>query len=84
MLLKSMVLKIGEQFSSIKSLQNKLWKELIKMRKNVTERVFKCPVCGSVTIAYKKSSRRTAANHVKTMWCYKCKKVEDFTQVKYY
>lgn len=54
------------------------------MRKNVTERVFKCPVCGSVTIAYKKSSRRTATNHVKTMWCYKCKKVEDFTQVKYY
>lgn len=60
------------------------WKEVVKMRKNVTERVFKCPVCGSVTIAYKKSSRRTAANHVKTMWCYKCKKVEDFTQVKYY
>ena len=54
------------------------------MRKNVTERVFKCPVCGSITIAYKKSSRRTAANHVKTMWCYKCKKGEDFTQVKYY
>lgn len=54
------------------------------MRKNTTERCFKCPKCNSVIIAYKKSSRRTAPNHIKTMYCYKCKDVEDFVQLKYY
>ena len=50
--------------------------------RNVTERRFKCPDCGTVQTAYKLSSRRTAAGHIKTMWCYKCKKVKNFTQVR--
>ena len=51
--------------------------------RHTTERRFKCPVCGTVLTAYKLSSRRTSAGHIKTMWCYKCKKVQNFTQVRY-
>ena len=51
---------------------------------NVTKRVFKCPECGNMQVAYKKSSRRTAEGHKKKMWCWKCKKEINFTQVRYY
>lgn len=54
------------------------------MKKNVTERVFECPACKQKIIAYKKSSRRTAENHIKTMYCFKCKDVKNFVQIKYY
>ena len=54
------------------------------MRKNVTERYFKCPECGTVLTAYKKSSRRTSVNHIKHMYCYKCKEVRPFIQLSKY
>ena len=54
------------------------------MRKNVTERFFKCPECGTVLTAFKKSSRRTSVNHVKHMYCYKCKEVRPFIQLSKY
>ena len=40
------------------------------MRKNVTERVFRCPYCGTVVTAYKKSSRRIVQGHTKHMYDY--------------
>ena len=54
------------------------------MRKNVTERYFKCPECGTILTAYKKSSRRTSVNHIKHMYCYKCKEVRPFVQLSKY
>ena len=51
--------------------------------KNTTERIFQCPCCGEKMTAYKKSSRRTAAGHIKTMWCYRCKSERQFVQIKY-
>lgn len=54
------------------------------MKHTVSERAFRCPVCGTVIKAYKKTNRMTAIGHVKTMWCYKCKNVENFTQIQCY
>lgn len=54
------------------------------MRKNVTERRFKCPKCGYIATAYKKSSRRTAASHPKFMWCPFCKTEHNFVQLGKY
>lgn len=54
------------------------------MRKQVTERSFRCPDCGVVVTAYKKSSRRTAQGHIKHMYCYKCKDIKGFTQLSKY
>jgi predicted RNA-binding Zn-ribbon protein involved in translation (DUF1610 family) len=51
--------------------------------KNTTERIFQCPECGEKMTAYKKSSRRTAVGHIKTMWCYRCKSERQFVQIKY-
>ena len=53
------------------------------MKKNVTERTFECPYCKTKQIAYKKSSRRTAENHIKHMWCWRCKEERGFIQVRY-
>jgi transcription elongation factor Elf1 len=41
-------------------------------KRTVVERVFKCSVCGTKAVAYKKSSHRTEEGHQKHMWCYKC------------
>ena len=54
------------------------------MRKNVTERVFRCPDCGTVVTAYKKSSRRTVQGHTKHMYCWKCKDMKGFIQLSKY
>ena len=56
-------------------------KEVLFMRKNVTERVFKCPCCDTKMTAYKKSSRRTSNGHIKHMFCYVCKEVKGFVQI---
>lgn len=53
------------------------------MKKDVTERRFKCNECKAIMTAYKYSSRRTPEGHIKTMYCPWCKKVTDFTQYKY-
>ena len=54
------------------------------MTKNVTERRFKCPQCGYVATAYKKSSRRTTTSHPKKMWCPFCKIEHNFYQLSKY
>ena len=54
------------------------------MRKNVTERVFRWPDCGTVVTAYKKSSRRTVQGHTKHMYCWKCKDMKGFIQLSKY
>lgn len=54
------------------------------MQKNVTERVFCCPDCGTAVTAYKKSSRRTAQGHTKHMYCWKCKDTKGFVQLSRY
>ena len=50
---------------------------------HATERRFECPICKEKVTAYKKSSRRTKAGHIKHMWCYKCKAIQGFIQIKY-
>lgn len=54
------------------------------MRKNVSERTFKCPNCNTIHKAFKKSSRRTAIGHIKHMYCYKCKEIVGMEQVSNY
>lgn len=54
------------------------------MKKNVTERRFKCCECGTLLTAYKKSNRRTSVNHIKHMYCYVCKETQPFIQVSNY
>ena len=56
----------------------------MKNKRAVTERVFKCPCCGVIMTAYKKSSRKTKEGHLKKLWCYKCKRERNFEQVRYY
>ena len=43
-------------------------------------RVFRCPECGTTMYAPKK--RKTSLGHVKTMYCFKCMKDEQFEQVE--
>ena len=54
------------------------------MKRNVTERRFKCPTCGYIATAYKKSSRRTSTAHLKVMWCPFCKDEHNFSQISKY
>jgi len=51
-------------------------------KQSITMRWFKCPECGAVSTAPKKSSRRTKIGHVKTMRCWKCQKVQQFEQIE--
>ena len=43
---------------------------MLTNEKNVTERVFRCPDCGTVVTAYKESSRRIVQGHTKHMYDY--------------
>lgn len=54
------------------------------MKRNVTKRVFECPDCLTKHIAYKKSNHKTKTNHIKTMYCWKCKAVKDLIQLPNY
>lgn len=47
-------------------------------------REFKCPVCGSIMFAPKRLNCITSSNHIKTMYCYKCKKSRKFVQLNKY
>lgn len=51
------------------------------MKKNNTERRFKCPSCDYIATAYKKSSRRTAENHLKKIYCPFCRDTHNFIQL---
>ena len=56
-------------------------KEVEQMKKNMTERIFKCPKCNYRQIAYKKSSRLTKVGHLKNLWCPICKDEHNFVQI---
>ena len=43
-------------------------------------RTFACPVCGALVHAGK-SGITTNVTHIKTMWCYRCRAEQDFTQL---
>ena len=51
------------------------------MKRNMTERIFKCPKCNYRQIAYKKSSRLTKIGHLKNLWCPICKDEHNFVQI---
>ena len=51
------------------------------MKKTTTERRFKCPTCGYVATAYKKSSRMTSKEHLKNLYCPFCKDTHNFVQL---
>lgn len=53
-------------------------------KRSVTPRNFKCDKCGYVTIAFKKSSRRTSVGHLKVMYCPFCKDTHNFIQISNY
>ena len=54
------------------------------MKKHTTQRTFKCPNCNTIMIAYKKSNKLTKLNHIKHMYCYKCKQTTGFIQISNY
>jgi transcription elongation factor Elf1 len=54
------------------------------MKRNVTERRFKCPKCGFITVAYKRSNHRTKQGHQKNLYCPFCKDTHNFTQLSKY
>ena len=43
-------------------------------------RYFKCSWCGAIATA-PRTHGKTHAGHVKTMWCYVCKRERDFVQI---
>lgn len=53
-------------------------------KRNMTERRFKCDICGYVATAYKKSNHRTSAKHIKHMYCPFCKTIQGFVQLSKY
>ena len=53
-------------------------------KQNITERRFKCPTCGYIATAFKKTSRQTKVNHQKKMWCPFCKVEHNFNQISKY
>lgn len=54
------------------------------MKRNVTERRFKCNECGYIATAFKSSHKRTKVNHLKKMWCPFCKDTHNFVQLSKY
>lgn len=44
-------------------------------------RRFKCPCCGTVMTMPKSQSYMTKEGHIKTFWCYVCKKNMNFVQL---
>lgn len=46
----------------------------------VTLHTFRCTTCGAVMTLPKKLGRLHRSGHVKTMYCYVCRRVRDFTE----
>lgn len=47
----------------------------------IQKRVFECTECGTKVQATK-TRHKTSAGHIKTMYCYKCKKTTDHVQIE--
>ena len=45
------------------------------------KRLFRCPVCGEVAPATKRSGK-TRPGHIKTMYCCQCREDRDFEQIE--
>lgn len=52
-------------------------------RRPVFMRYFECEECKERTTAPKKANKKTSEGHIKTMWCWKCKDVKNFVQLRY-
>lgn len=52
----------------------------MRKRRGFTVRHFRCPECGA-SVAAAKGKCRTGQGHIKTMYCYVCKRDRDFVQV---
>ena len=50
-------------------------------KRQVTERIFQCPICKYKAVAFKKSNRKTSVGHCKNMWCPFCKEEHNFIQI---
>lgn len=48
--------------------------------RRIQDRLFRCPLCGGETRAAK-AIHRTGPGHIKTTWCYRCRKDTDHEQV---
>ena len=47
----------------------------------IQKRLFRCPVCGSITPATKRKCE-TLPGHIKTMYCYQCRKRTEHEQIE--
>ena len=50
-------------------------------KRYVSGRRFQCE-CGLIYTAFKKSSRKTKAGHIKDLYCYNCKKIQKMVQLE--
>lgn len=51
-------------------------------RTRTAETYLTCPECGNVTTIHRKRSRMREKNHIKHMWCFRCKEVTGHIEVK--
>lgn len=57
--------------------------DLTSSRRVVTKQTFlKCSCCGNVNTIFRKRHKMKEKNHVKHMYCYKCKEITKFIEVK--
>ena len=50
-------------------------------KRQVTERIFQCPICKYKAVAFKRSNRKTSVGHCKNMWCPFCREEHNFIQI---
>ena len=53
----------------------------MKKQRKFINRYFKCPECNTVISAPKKLSMASEKGHIKTMYCYICKRKRDFIMI---
>ena len=46
----------------------------------IQKRTFQCNECGT-KVVYTKRKEKTAKGHIKTAYCYMCRKITDHTQI---
>jgi hypothetical protein len=51
-------------------------------RTRTKQTFLQCPCCGTVTTIHRKIGKLKELQHVKDLWCWRCKKEQKFLEVK--
>lgn len=52
-------------------------------KRSVWLRRFKCNECGTIITAPKRADKLNKQEHIKTIWCYYCSKLTEFSMINY-